>query len=148
MPPEMDVCLQLANGLAHIHEMRLIHQDLKSNNVLIQVDSTGRVSMKWADFDQCVPVDEKGCYTIINVSEVGADNWRAPEILKIRKEGKETAQESIKSDVFSQGLVFGYYILEGLHPYDLGDNNIDKHILASNPHNLKGTCYIVRTSYV
>jgi serine/threonine protein kinase len=51
MPPEKEVCLQLAEGLGHIHENRLIHRDLKPENVLICVDSTGeKVVMKWSGF--------------------------------------------------------------------------------------------------
>jgi serine/threonine protein kinase len=137
MPPDEEVCLQLAQGLAHIHEKGLIHRDLKPENVLIWVDSTGeKVLMKWADFEQCVPVDENGCYTIINVSEVGTPDWNAPELVQMLKDGNETTQGNVKSDVFSQGLVFGYYILGGRHPYP--EENIDQHILDSNPANLNG----------
>jgi serine/threonine protein kinase len=64
MPSEKEVCLQLAKGLAHIHKNRLIHRDLKPENVLIQEDSTGKVLMKWADFEDCLPVEENGYYTI------------------------------------------------------------------------------------
>jgi serine/threonine protein kinase len=78
MPGEKDVCLQLAKGMEYIHENRLIHRDLKPHNVLIQVNSTGRVSMKWADFEQCVPVDERGCYDIVHVSQVGTSLLACP----------------------------------------------------------------------
>jgi serine/threonine protein kinase len=139
MPPEEKVCLQLAKGLAYIHENRSIHRDLKPENVLIWVDSTGeKVLMKWADFEQCVPVDENGCYTIIDVSEVGTPDWNAPELVQIQKDGNETAPGTVKSDVFSQGLVFGYYILRGRHPYP--EENIMQYILDSKPKNLKGIC--------
>jgi serine/threonine protein kinase len=61
MPPEKEVCLQLAKGLAHIHKNRLIHRDLKPQNVLIWVDSTGeKVFMKWADFGLSKQVNERG----------------------------------------------------------------------------------------
>ncbi|EFX65568.1 hypothetical protein DAPPUDRAFT_229617 [Daphnia pulex] len=136
MPPDEEVCLQLAKGLAHIHEMQLTHRDLKPHNVLIQVDSTGKVLMKWADFEQCVPVDENGCYTITDVSDVGTRDWNAPELVQIQSKngGNLTEQGTVKSDVFSQGLVFGYYILEGRHPYP--EENIMQHILDSKPNNL------------
>jgi serine/threonine protein kinase len=134
---EKEVCLQLAKGLAYIHKMQLIHRDLKPHNALIQVNPTGeKVVMKWADFEQCVPVDENGCYTIIDVSEVGTPDWNAPELVQMLKDGNETAPGTVKSDVFSQGLVFGYYILGGRHPYP--EENIDQHILDSNPANLNG----------
>jgi serine/threonine-protein kinase/endoribonuclease IRE1 len=44
----------------------------------------------------------------------------APEILKLLEEDEanETEaqqRETVKSDVFAEGLVFGYFLLEGLH---------------------------------
>jgi serine/threonine protein kinase len=69
-----DVCLQLAKGMEHIHEQRLIHRDVKPGNVLIWVDSTGeRVLMKWADFDLSKPVSENGSHSISGSR--GTEKW-------------------------------------------------------------------------
>jgi serine/threonine-protein kinase/endoribonuclease IRE1 len=45
----------------------------------------------------------------------GTDDWYSPELLEILKSGEnETRRDgTVKSDVFSQGLVFGCYILQG-----------------------------------
>jgi hypothetical protein len=60
----------------------------------------------------------------------GTFEWLAPEILKILREEKshqgtsspsesETTSTSkrgtVKSDVFAEGLVFGYFLLDGVH---------------------------------
>jgi serine/threonine protein kinase len=64
--------------------------------------------------------------------------WHPPELLEILRANIITKKTkgTVKSDVFSQGLVFGYYILQGRHPYPKG--NIDQHILDSNPAILEG----------
>jgi serine/threonine protein kinase len=129
MPQEEEVFLQLAKGLAYIHEKRLIHRDIKPHNVLIWVDSTGeKVVMKWADFGLSKQVSESGSHSISGMT--GTHNWYSPEILKIfifeeeENDGKSTTttpdirpRGNVKSDVYTAGLVFGYYLLGGYHPF-------------------------------
>jgi serine/threonine protein kinase len=142
MPPDEEVFLQLAKGLAHIHEKKFIHRDLKPHNVLIWADSIGeKVLMKWADFGLSKQVNERGSHSISGVK--GTDNWFSPEILKIMRkgnDGKTTSPDipprgTVKSDVFSAGLVFGYYLLAGDHPFGPG-NNIEENIIKNEPVNL------------
>ncbi len=139
MPSEKEVFHQLAKGLAYIHKNRLIHRDLKPENVLIWVDSTGeKVVMKWADFGLSKQVNERGSHSISGSR--GSDNWYAPEILiKIQEEnGKDdTAHQrgTVKSDVFSGGLVFGYYLLDGDHPFGSAVNVLPN-IIKNEPVNL------------
>ncbi len=65
MPPEKEVCLQLAQGLAHIHEKGFIYWDIKPQNVFIFVHPTdvGNVSMKWADFVLSSPLNDRGSFS-------------------------------------------------------------------------------------
>jgi serine/threonine protein kinase len=144
MPTEKEVCLQLAKGLAHIHENRLVHRDLKPENVLIWVDSTGeKVLMKWSGFGLSKQVNERGSHSMSGVR--GTHNWMAPEILKIMTEenvGKTTSPDirprgTVKSDVFSAGLVFGYYLLGGDHPFG-SLINVPANILKNEPVILRG----------
>ncbi len=142
MPPDEEVCLQLAKGLAHIHEKGLIHRDLKPHNVLIWVDSTGeQVVMKWADFGLSKTVNPGGSHSISGVR--GTRNWFSPEILKIMMEGNDGKTTSpdirprgtVKSDVFTAGLVFGYYLLDGHHPFGSG-YDIEQNVVNNEPVNL------------
>jgi serine/threonine-protein kinase/endoribonuclease IRE1 len=131
MPPKVDVLYQLAIGLEYIHEQGLIHRDLKPENVLIWVssDSNNQVIMKWADFGLSKQVNERGSFSMSEKVK-GTFEWLAPEILKILREEKshqgtsspsesETTSTSkrgtVKSDVFAEGLVFGYFLLDGVH---------------------------------
>ena len=139
MPSENQVFLQLAKGLEHIHEMKLIHRDLKPENVLIYVQSDRKeVTMKWADFGLSKPVNERGSCSLSGVK--GTGSWYAPEILDILEDSGNNIplqRGTVKSDVFAEGLVFGYYLLGGQHPY--GPNiEVMLNIKKNNPVKLNG----------
>ncbi|XP_046439564.1 serine/threonine-protein kinase GE16371-like isoform X2 [Daphnia pulex] len=142
MPPAEDVLYQLAIGLEYIHKMGLIHRNLNPRNVLIWMDSTTKeVLMKWADFGISKLINERGTHSISGSR--GSDNWYAPEIMIIQIEEEENGEEEItrqrgtvKSDVFTEGLIFGYYLLDGFHPYG-SRYEIQKNILEDKPVNLK-----------
>jgi serine/threonine protein kinase len=134
---EKEVCFQLAMGLEHIHGKELIHRDIKPENALIRVESN-RVLMKWADFGFSKPVNERGSHSISAIR--GTEYWYAAEICRLieNEENMENwGRGTVKSDVFSEGLVFAYYLLGGSHPYGkLYD--IPKNILNDTPVNLNG----------
>jgi serine/threonine protein kinase len=110
------------------------------------VDPTGeKVVMKWADFGLSKQVNERGSHSISGMG--GTNNWFSPEIMKIfieeeKKDCKTTTTSpdirprgTIKSDVFSAGLVFGYYLLGGDHPFGSA-YDIQLNILKNEPVNL------------
>jgi serine/threonine-protein kinase/endoribonuclease IRE1 len=121
MPPKIEVIQQLAKGLEYIHQKKLIHRNIKPQNVLIWVNPSqiDQVLMKWSGFGLSKEVNERGTCSISGIR--GTYNWLAPEILKLfeEEEANETEthqqRETVKSDVFAEGLVFGYFLLEGLH---------------------------------
>jgi hypothetical protein len=62
--------------------------------------------------------------------------------IKIQEEKENEKDETaahqrgtVKSDVFSEGLVFGYYLLDGDHPFGSG-YDIQQNILKNEPVNL------------
>jgi serine/threonine protein kinase len=155
MPADINVLLQLSEGLAHIHELNLIHRDIKPENVLIWVHpTTDEVLMKWADFGLTKAVDEYGCHSVS--TDIATENWYAPEILKRMQEVEKSGENATnlqkgtnKSDIFTEGLVFGYYLLHGRHLF--GTNSfVKKNIIDNKPVNLKSkisiyTLYIHQT---
>ncbi len=113
MPPDTEVLLQLAKGLEHIHQNGLVHRDIKPENVLIWVNpKINQVLIKWADFGFSKRVNENGTFTMSGVK--GTFNWLAPEILTFLNENSTENEEqhrgTVKSDVFAEGLVFGYFL--------------------------------------
>lgn len=144
MPGQLQVLYQLATGLQYIHKMELIHRDLKPENVLIWVEpKTHKVLMKWSGFGLCEHVDATGGYTITEIK--GTLNYLAPEILKIKmfrdtmkRNSLESQIGTIKSDVFAEGLVFGYFLSNGKHPFGADYAEIQSNIISQNPINLQG----------
>ncbi len=140
MPPEKEVLLQLAKGLEYIHQKGLVHRDVKPENVLIHLNSTTRrVVMKWADFGLSKRVNENGTFTMTGVR--GTYDYFAPEILKLLDEASSTENEdkkrgTVKSDVFAEGLVFGYFISGGVHPFGSSSYKIGKNVRTNKPVNL------------
>jgi serine/threonine-protein kinase/endoribonuclease IRE1 len=145
MPPETDVLLQLARGLEHIHQKGLVHRDIKPKNVLIRLDSTTQqVVMKWADFGLSKKVNERGTFTMTGVK--GTLNWLAPEILKLLDDESSDENEAqnrgtVKSDVFAEGLVFGYFISGGVHPFGSSSYEIQINLRTKEPANLPRKLY-------
>ncbi len=145
MPPQTEVLLQLAKGLEYIHQMKYVHRDIKPQNVLIRTDSTTqRVVMKWADFGFSKRVNERGTFTMSGVN--GTLNWLAPEILKLLDKDSSTGKEvqkrgTVKSDVFAEGLVFGYFLSRGIHPFGSSNYQIQINLRTNEPANLPRKLY-------
>ncbi len=96
--------------------------------------------MKLADFGLSRYVNERGTFTMSSGIK-GTRNWFAPELLKlIRFQQPETMGQprgTVKSDVFSLGLVFGYFLLSGQHLYGSDESQICDNIIekkAINTH--------------
>ena len=48
LPYVLDVCIQLASGVQHLHACGVLHRDLKTDNALVQ--AVAPLVVKWADF--------------------------------------------------------------------------------------------------
>ncbi|EFX66666.1 hypothetical protein DAPPUDRAFT_262683 [Daphnia pulex] len=138
-PQTEEALYQLAMGLEYIHEKKLIHCDLKPKNVLLWTGNSSTV-MKWTNFGSSKEIDAKGTCPINEIK--GGLDWLAPEILKAL-ENEENQSENLaqllwecctfKSDVFAEGLVFGFLLLGGLHPYGSVSRNIQTNINQDKP---------------
>jgi serine/threonine-protein kinase/endoribonuclease IRE1 len=143
MPPPEEVLRQLALGLEYIHKEGFIHRNIKPENVLIWENSkNGQVLMKWADFGLSKPVNERGTFTVSDIK--GSDQWLAPELLELldnedfQDESEEEQRGTIQTDVFAEGLVFGYYLMGGVHLYGSKLFDISNNIKDNKPVNLDG----------
>ena len=141
MPPKEEVLLQLAKGLDHIHQIGLVHRDIKPENVLIWLNpEQDKVLMKWADFGFSKQVSERGTFSMTSGIK-GTHDWLAPEILKLLDddnftENAEIKKGTVKSDVFAEGLVFGYFLLDGRHPFGDTKRQLRNHVRRKKPINL------------
>ncbi|KAK9989632.1 hypothetical protein SO802_029871 [Lithocarpus litseifolius] len=93
--------LDVARGMAYVHEFGLIHRDLKSDNLLINADK----SIKVADFGVArIEVKTEGM-----TPETGTYRWMAPEMIQHRPYTQ-------KVDVYSFGIVL-WELITGLLPF-------------------------------
>ena len=84
-------------GLKYLHELRIVHRDVKSSNFLIFNSETGGCpNVKIGDFGLAVAKMESRSKT--GSPTVGTQLWMAPEVL-------EGAPHNERSDVFSFGVV-------------------------------------------
>ena len=148
MPSPEEVMLQLARGLEYIHSEKIVHRDIKPHNVLFKITAQeeGKVvmAMKWADFGLSKPVSATGHFSL-SVTEIGTLCWVAPEILESDTTSSSSTKISFKSDIWSTGCVFFYYLTEGKHPF--GDvkhfTKLHTNVTRGNPVNMTRIKYII-----
>lgn len=93
--------LDVARGMAYVHELGFIHRDLKSDNLLIFADK----SIKIADFGVArIVVQTEGM-----TPETGTYRWMAPEMIQHRPYTQ-------KVDVYSFGIVL-WELITGMLPF-------------------------------
>ena len=137
---------QVASGLRHLHELGLVHRDIRPRNILISSSSSPRrgYRMLISDFGLCkkLDVDQSGSFpTTYGVIAAGT-GWRAPEMLLCGNDELDalsTSDDTMSSlattingsssgtsteicltksvDIFALGCLFYYILTKGRHPY-------------------------------
>lgn len=108
-----DILKQATDGLAHLHASKIVHRDMKPQNVLITMASQrGEMRAVISDFGLCKRV-QPGKNSIsrgIASGLAGTDGWIAPEVLI-------SSSTSYPVDIFSLGCIFYYVLSSGTHPF-------------------------------
>jgi len=91
--------------MVYIHQVDIIHRDLKCDNVLLNKDDVAKV----ADLGLAREIDIDNGMTLL----AGTPKWEAPEVL-VSKKGKRNYSKGV--DVYSFGMVL-YEMLTGQEPF-------------------------------
>ncbi|KIO28626.1 hypothetical protein M407DRAFT_71596, partial [Tulasnella calospora MUT 4182] len=104
--PEVDrrrLVVEIAEGLAYLHQCGIIHGDLKGNNVLISKDE----HILLCDFGLAKHVTSR---TSTSLRGVGSIPWQSPELLR------DASRRTFSSDVYAFGITI-YEVLSGTSPH-------------------------------
>ena len=93
---------QIIEGLKYIHKKKIVHRDIKLNNILIDLNNT----IKICDFG----ISEKLSDGDIMYEKCGTPAYIAPEIFKNK------GYEGYLCDIWSAGITL-YYMLSGSQPF-------------------------------
>lgn len=109
--PEKDKILMLrtmTHSIRTLHKAKIVHGDLKPDNILVTKGPSGNYVTKVTDFDDSYfermpPTAEE---------TVGTPNYYSPELAEYISEGDEELGKMItcKSDIFALGLIFHEYL--------------------------------------
>lgn len=128
IPEAVDFMLQVAEGVCYLHRNNVVHRDLKSQNILVNIARHMRqehVYVKVADFGLS-KVKEKTVYPELTKNQ-GTSRWMAPEMMAPKDmPGFQAVNQynPFKCDVYSFAMVC-YEILTGKLPFDTTHNNTD-----------------------
>ena len=111
----IEYSLGVAEGLLYLHSLGIIHRDIKSDNILINLNGRPKVS----DFGLSKKRDYPTATGIVGFA--GTDNWMAPELFKnyeinekrngvmagmLKRFGCEVEYSNESTDVYSLGKFF------------------------------------------
>ncbi|KAL3840714.1 hypothetical protein ACJIZ3_025305 [Penstemon smallii] len=102
------ISMDVAFGMEYLHGKNIVHFDLKSDNLLVNLRDPQRPICKVGDLG----LSKVKCQTLISGGVRGTLPWMAPELLN----GGSSSLVSDKVDVFSFGIVM-WELLTGKEPY-------------------------------
>lgn len=116
---EKYILRQMTEGLAHLHNLKIVHRDIKPNNILVYLPDGGssplisQPQIKLADFGLSRFPKSPKTDQLTNTNKnrpSGTKGWRAPELYECDKYNS-------MADIFPLGCVFSYMITGGKHPF-------------------------------
>ena len=115
---ELRLQLVLMKSVAHslkiLHDLRIVHGDLKPSNILVKRTELGYTS-KLIDFDSSYIAGNPPPFEEI----VGTINYYSPELLGyIQDVGVQPGELGVASDIFALGLIYTEFLTGAVPPFD------------------------------
>lgn len=133
--PAPNILWQIANGVHHLHSLKIVHRDIKPQNILVVLpkkkQKNNSIRFLISDFGLCKKLDgDQSSFRGTTAHAAGTSGWRAPELLS----GKDRLTRSV--DIFAVGCVFYYVLSKGGHPF--GGRFIREGMIIQNKYDLSG----------
>ncbi len=101
---KLDTMVQMARGLAFLHESKICHRDIKPENILIEDKGNDQpICVKLTDFG-LAKFQSPDAESSIMHTKLGTQNYMAPEFWKIKPDGTVDYHKSV--DTYALGLTF------------------------------------------
>lgn len=111
------IALDIIDALQTMHDSGYLHQDIKTENILLYQDALGRIRAKVGDFGFSQTVD-----SVLKSS--GTVAYSSPEKLLAVQEKRFTSELGICADVWSLGIV--------LHELYFNDHPFEEHVMLGS----------------
>jgi serine/threonine protein kinase len=112
-PVKLVLLKTVAHSLKILHDLDIVHSDLKPSNVLIKKTELGYTT-KLIDFDSSYIVGSPPPPDDI----VGTMNYYSPELVRYIQGTADGTELTEASDVFALGLIYAEYLTGALPPFD------------------------------
>jgi eukaryotic-like serine/threonine-protein kinase len=112
-PTQLVLLKTVAHSLKILHDLRIVHSDLKPSNVLIKRTELGYTT-KLIDFDSSYIVGNPPPPEEI----VGTMNYYSPELVRYIQGSATPGELTEASDIFTLGLIYAEYLTGAMPSFD------------------------------
>ena len=112
-PAQLVLLKTVAHSLKILHDLRIVHSDLKPGNVLVKRTELGYTT-KLIDFDSSYIAGNPPPPKEI----VGTMNYYSPELVRYIQGSAAPGELTGASDIFALGLIYAEYLTGAMPPFD------------------------------